>query len=1118
MQFSIEKKISNFIENQFPRFYQEEGDNFILFAKAYYEWMESNNPLVDSSNNVILNSDYTSLMPPIYGARNLLDYRDIDNTLDAFLDHFQKKYLYGIPFDVIVNKRYLLKHILDVYRSKGSIQCYKLLFKLIYGQDVDVYLPSEDMLKISDGTWTQPRYLEVNDNGSLSSYVGQTIVGVTSGTTAIIEELVRNAINRGITCNLALSNISPVGGYFIKGEKIIIQNQNTPEDIAAAPVVLGSLDYLNIINGGQNYNVGDVLKIAQYDPTTNKIVSSGTNGRLRVTSVSRQQGSIAFNIISGGFGYIANANIFFYKGDGDTTGNGASFQLGSLSYLQNINYNTDLICDYLSKAINSSTYALPGNAAANSTAQIVPSLKYTTSTFGSIATLANTSSGNGYTQTPYVFVRSTQLSKTLPGTVNISTSSNTITGTSTTFKTYFANGDVIALQANSTVIDYQIIRTVTSDTSILLYGPSKYSNTVATVKAAPVILPSNFSIYSPLMARSDNTIDGKNEIISANPSAGNNIVKTVTAIGSGKGYIDNELVKAYRYNALTIPVIANGGNNYSNNDSLSFSSVDNITVGNGYVTTNATGGITAVIMNSLGSGYIQAPTVTVNSNNRLIVSNVTNNSTSTGYSNTDYITFSNNSLNAPYITAAGSHYSNNDSLTISGTAYATPASGHILTNNTGGVTSVILDNIGSGYLVAPSITVSSNTQQYISALAINGNTVGYSNSDYITISNTQNQFYSGNASITTDSTGKITAVTVSNTGLFKSTQANSGLVLTVTNFYGGESSGFGLGYSSFKGYISANTLTVVDMQTALASYYSDIVIGQRVSGPGVTSNTSITAFVSGSGGVGTYTLNKSQTVGSSGTPINMISTNLTAGLSNATAPSGASIGVTISSNNQFYSGNASITTDSSGKITSVAVSNTGLFSNNQSISGLAVTIANSIGGSSAGSGANISFSLSNTAGGSGAILTTFVQEYDTTSSIQGFVVKNGVGRDEGNWSSTNGFLNSDKYIQDSYFYQDYSYQIRAAITLDKYKDILYNTFHSAGSELFGDFYLIDNEKSLAVLEFETYNAVIGITSDSTYYTSDMTGITSDMFVNYGLTSDISTITSDSTLYTSDNTC
>ena len=38
----IEKNISTLIQSQFPSFYNEEGELFIAFVKAYYEWLEEN--------------------------------------------------------------------------------------------------------------------------------------------------------------------------------------------------------------------------------------------------------------------------------------------------------------------------------------------------------------------------------------------------------------------------------------------------------------------------------------------------------------------------------------------------------------------------------------------------------------------------------------------------------------------------------------------------------------------------------------------------------------------------------------------------------------------------------------------------------------------------------------------------------------------------------------------------------------------------------------------------------------------------------------------------------------------------------------------------------------------
>lgn len=62
--------------------------------------------------------------------------------------------------------------------------------------------------------------------------------------------------------------------------------------------------------------------------------------------------------------------------------------------------------------------------------------------------------------------------------------------------------------------------------------------------------------------------------------------------------------------------------------------------------------------------------------------------------------------------------------------------------------------------------------------------------------------------------------------------------------------------ASFTGSISTTTLTV----SAIAS--GAIFVGQTITGTGVTTGTVVTAFVGGSGGIGTYTVNNSQTVSS----------------------------------------------------------------------------------------------------------------------------------------------------------------------------------------------------------------------------------------------------------------
>jgi hypothetical protein len=478
MEFSIETKISNFIENQFPSFYREEGPTFILFMKAYFEWMESNGN-------------------PIYHSRNLLNYGDIDNTIDDFLVHFEKKYLFGIPFETVVNKRFMIKHVLDAYRSKSSIQGHKLLFKLLYNLDSEIYIPGRDILKPSDGTWKEPKYLEVTDNGNLNDLVGKEIEGSESGTLAVVESFTKESFDSDIINTLFISNITPKNQDFTIGEAIVLKGQaSNTSAITSAPILKGSLNGLQILNGGQNFKVGNILKIVKRDLTNDNIISFGQNGLLRVANVGRGFGTINFDILSGGFGYLSNSAIFVYNETGDTTGTGAGFEIDQLTNQQLITYNTDVICNYSNLQLDATAYGFPGDETANLTANIGNALTFRTDTFGTVSTLNNITTGNNYTNATINFVRSNLLSNGLPGSISYTASSNTITGTSTIFDSIFAANDVIQIQANSSLNatqELQVIKEVTNSTQIILYGPPENSSTASAVyRAAPTISTSKF--------------------------------------------------------------------------------------------------------------------------------------------------------------------------------------------------------------------------------------------------------------------------------------------------------------------------------------------------------------------------------------------------------------------------------------------------------------------------------------------------------------------------------------------------------------------------------------------------------------------------------------------------
>ena len=107
---------------------------------------------------------------PVENISQLMKYADIDDTIDSFFDQFKNEILKTIPKTLTssLNKRKLLKNITDLYRSKGTRKAHELFFRILLNENVDVYYPTIDMIRISDGNWNDATILRVvPDNDTL---------------------------------------------------------------------------------------------------------------------------------------------------------------------------------------------------------------------------------------------------------------------------------------------------------------------------------------------------------------------------------------------------------------------------------------------------------------------------------------------------------------------------------------------------------------------------------------------------------------------------------------------------------------------------------------------------------------------------------------------------------------------------------------------------------------------------------------------------------------------------------------------------------------------------------------------------------------------------------------
>jgi hypothetical protein len=128
---------SSLVPNQVPEFVRADYPTFVAFVEAYYEYLDQQG--VD-----------------------LKSLRDLDQTIDDFIQYFKKELAVNLPTGLAVDEKFLLQHIKDQYLAKGSEGSYKLLFRMLYDKNVELDYPGRQLLRASDGRWQQDISIFVN--------------------------------------------------------------------------------------------------------------------------------------------------------------------------------------------------------------------------------------------------------------------------------------------------------------------------------------------------------------------------------------------------------------------------------------------------------------------------------------------------------------------------------------------------------------------------------------------------------------------------------------------------------------------------------------------------------------------------------------------------------------------------------------------------------------------------------------------------------------------------------------------------------------------------------------------------------------------------------------------
>ena len=92
----------------------------------------------------------------------LLEYADVNDTIDDFFTQFRNAFLQTIPNTLTDNldKRQLTKNILSLYKSKRYKKGHEIFFRALFNETPELYYPTVDMLRVSDGKFDTEQILK----------------------------------------------------------------------------------------------------------------------------------------------------------------------------------------------------------------------------------------------------------------------------------------------------------------------------------------------------------------------------------------------------------------------------------------------------------------------------------------------------------------------------------------------------------------------------------------------------------------------------------------------------------------------------------------------------------------------------------------------------------------------------------------------------------------------------------------------------------------------------------------------------------------------------------------------------------------------------------------------
>ena len=333
-EFSKGETITGTTSGQTATILAEDTDNLKLYISANTKFVTGETVTGGTSGAQGVVGSYRA--NPNESISQILEYADVNDTLDDFFLQFRNSFLQTIPNDLTsdLNKRQLTKNILSLYKRKGTKKGHEIFFRALFNETPELYYPTVDLLRVSDGKFNTQNVLKTTlvspSDGDMTKLVGQTITqaniagnSVVNLASAVVESATVTAVNLGgiqrDVATLILNKESITGtfqnslGHSIidetdgddivdeDGNKILQQTfstitgvANDDEDVTITCNIESISDDVTFVDRGRYYSVNENVPVSEQKGGT------GLNAQIEQVSYGKIDDII---IESGGSGY-----------------------------------------------------------------------------------------------------------------------------------------------------------------------------------------------------------------------------------------------------------------------------------------------------------------------------------------------------------------------------------------------------------------------------------------------------------------------------------------------------------------------------------------------------------------------------------------------------------------------------------------------------------------------------------------------------------------------------------------------------------------------------------------------------------------------------------------------